>query len=59
MQDHHFALKVAEDKNVAIAEVGFLDRLFESHGTDSYGIFCAYQVNFGGFGNGRKLVYDE
>jgi len=32
VQDHHFALRIAEDEHVTVAEVGFFDCFFESHG---------------------------
>ena len=59
MQHHDFAFRIAEDKDVAITEVGFLDRFFEGHGTHRDGFFGAHQVNFGGAGNGGKLVDDD
>lgn len=33
MQHHHHALRIAEDKNIAVFKVGFFDRLFKRHGT--------------------------
>jgi len=31
VQDHHFALRIAKYKYIAVAEVRFFDRLFEGH----------------------------
>ena len=41
VQDHDFAFGVAEDENVAVAEVSLFDGLFERHGTHGYGLFGA------------------
>ena len=59
MQHHHLALGIAEDENVAVAEVGFLDGFFESHGAHGDRIVGANQMHFGGLGDGGKFVNDH
>lgn len=49
VQDHDFPLWIAEDEDIAVLEMGFLDRFFESHGAHGDRIIGANQVNFGGF----------
>ena len=44
---------------IAIAELGFLDRFFQSQGTERDRIAGAHQVSLGGFGNVRKSMHDD
>jgi erythrin-vacuolar iron transport family protein len=57
VEDHQFAFGVAEDEDIAVAEVGFLDGFFEGHGTHGYGFARADQVDFGGFGDRRVAMH--
>ena len=41
MKDHHLPFRIAENKHIAIAEVGFLDCFFERHGAQGYGLIAA------------------
>ena len=41
VQDHHLALGIAEDEDVAVAEVGFFDGLFQRHGAHGDGFIGA------------------
>jgi hypothetical protein len=58
VQDHDFAFGVAEDEDVAVAEVGFFDGFFEGHGAHGYGFVGADQVDFGSLGYGGIAVHD-
>ncbi len=53
VQDHQLAFKVAEDKDVAIFEVSFLNCFFESHRAHRDILVGAEEVHFGGLGHGR------
>src|ERR1700735_20706 len=59
VEDHYFTLGIAEDEDVAVAEVGFLDSLFEGHGAHGDGLVGADQVNFGGGGDRGIAVYGD
>ena len=41
VQDHDFAFGIAEDEDVAVAEVGFFDGFFERHGAHGDGLVGA------------------
>ena len=56
MQDHQLAFRIAEDEDIAVAEVGFFNGLFQRHGAHGDGFIGADQMNFGGSGHGRILV---
>ena len=57
VQDHDFAFGIAEDEDVAVAEVGFLDGLFEGHGAHGDGFVGADKVNLGGSRHGGIAVH--
>src|SRR5580704_8581207 len=59
VQDHYFSLRIAEDEDVAVAEVGFLDGLFEGHGAHGDSFVGANQVHLGGLGYGGIAVHDD
>jgi len=59
VEDHDFAFGVAEDEDVAVAEVGFFDGLFEGHGMHGDGFIGADEVNLGGFGHRRIAVHGD
>jgi hypothetical protein len=47
VEDHYLAFGIAEDEDVPVAEMGFLDSLFEGHGAHADGLVGADQVNLG------------
>ena len=57
VQDHDLAFGIAEDEDVAVPEVSFLDRLFQRHGTHGHRFIGTDQVNLGGSGDRRILVH--
>jgi|HubBroStandDraft_3_1064219.scaffolds.fasta_scaffold119480_1 hypothetical protein len=59
VKDHDFAFGVAENKDVAIAKMGFLDGLFQGHGAHGDGFVGADQVNFSGFSHGWVAVHSD
>src|SRR6266700_2510054 len=59
VQDFDFALLVAEDEDIAVAEVGFFHSFFQGHWTQGHGIARANDVDFGGIGFRGELVYHE
>jgi hypothetical protein len=38
VQHHHFSLRIAEDKDIAVAKVCFFDSFFKSHGAQRHGL---------------------
>src|SRR5271167_1557114 len=52
-------LGIAEDEDLAIAELALLHRFFHGHGTHGDGVIRLHQMGFGGAGNGWKLVHDH
>ena len=56
VEDHYFAFGIAEDEDVAVAEVGFLDGFFEGHGTHGDCVGGSDQVYLGGLRYGRIFV---
>ena len=59
MQNHDFAFGVAEDEDVAIAEVGLFDSFFEGHGTHCDSFLGAHEVNFSSASDRGKFVHDH
>src|SRR5437879_309538 len=59
MQDHQFALGIAEDKHVAVAKVCFLDGFLQGHGSGCNRIIGMYQVNVSGAGHCGKFMQDH
>ena len=59
VQDHYFSLRIAEDEDVAVAEVRFLDGFFEGHGAHGDSFVGANQVHLGGLGYGGIAVHDD
>ena len=59
VQDHHLALGVAENEDIAVAEMGFFDGFFESHGAHGDSFIGANQVNLRGAGHRGITVYGD
>ena len=58
MQDHDFAFSIAENENIAVAKMRFLDGLFEGHRAHGDGFVGADDVHFGSCGDGGLAMHD-
>src|SRR5260370_5572121 len=58
VQDHYLAFGVAEDEDVAVAEVSFFYGVFESHAAQAYRFVGADQGNLGGPGARATAMTD-
>jgi rhodanese-related sulfurtransferase len=59
MQDLDAALAIAEDKDVAVAELTFLHRLFDGHGAHGDRVAGFHRVRFGGAGDRGEFVHHD
>src|SRR5262245_27512217 len=57
VQHHHLAFRIAKDEHVPVAEVAFLNRFLQRHGTKCDCFVRMRQMNFGGFRHSGKLVH--
>src|SRR5581483_1674027 len=55
----HLAFFVAEDEDLAVAELGLLDGLFQAHGAERDGVLRRHDVRFGGAHQGGIGMHDH
>src|SRR5215471_21263305 len=59
MEDHDFAIHVPEDEDVAVAEVTFLNGLFQGHSVQRNGLRGAFEVDLSGLSYRGVLMNDH